>query len=120
MDILDILKPRGGYTQKATYRRYQSDDPLYFDYKEVNYPSARFGTIINNLITDDTTQVIESPQDCGYEVGAFIVLQDGSSWTVTTIEKVNNNEENMRIWALNPSTRFIIGLQNTDNSRRLK
>ena len=120
MDILDLLKPRGGYPQKGTYRRYQSDSPEYFDYKEVNYPSARFGQIINNLITSDETQVIETPQNLDYAVGGFIVLQDGTAWTITTLESLHSNEENLRIWAITPSEKYVIGLQNIDNARRLK
>lgn len=119
MDIIDILKPQRGYTQRATYRRYQDESPKYFTFKEINHPSARFGMIMNNLITDSSTLVITTPNDLNFEINGFIVLQNNSTWSITAIERVNDNSESLRVWATSPTETIILGLQNVENGRGL-
>ena len=120
MDALDILKPRRGFTQTGSYRRYTTDSPDYFEYKDVDYPSKRFGDVINNLITDDNSRVIRTIWDCGYEVNGFICTQDGKTWTIVTIIHDNKNAENLRLLQSNPSAEFVIGLQNVENPKKLR
>ena len=120
MDMLDLIKPRLGFTQRGTYRRYQSDAAQYFDYKDVDFPSNRYGEVMNNLITDSESRVIKTMQNCGYEVNGFVCTQDGKTWTIVSVIGENKNGETLRILSGNPSEEFIIGLQNLENPRNLK
>lgn len=120
MDALDLLKPRRGFTQTGSYRRFTNDPAQYFEYKDVDFPSKRWGDVINNLITDDSSRVIRTMWDCGYEVDGFVVTQDGKTWTVITIMPDNGNSENLRVLQTNPSVEFIIGLQNVENPKNLR
>ena len=118
--MLDLIKPRQGFTQRGTYRRYQADAAQYFDYKDVDFPSNRYGEVMNNLITDSESRVIKTMQNCGYEVNGFVCTQDGKTWTIVSVIVENKNGENLRILSGNPSAEFIIGLQNLENPRNLK
>ena len=54
-------------------RRYKTKDNnehgTYFRFEELNDQNERFGTVINNLIADDTTYVIKTNRDIDFKVG---------------------------------------------------
>nr|DAR84812.1 MAG TPA: hypothetical protein [Caudoviricetes sp.] len=117
MDSLDFLKPRRGYVMTGSYRRYIDDDPIWFDYQEVDYPSSRFGDIINNLIADIESYVLKTAWDCGFSIGGIIVTHDGKMWQIEQIQKDTKNSENLRFMNYNPLTEYIIAMSKTDNPK---
>ena len=120
MDALDFLKPKRGFVLTGSYRRYTDDPPQYFEYKNVDYPSKRFGEVINNLIADDNGMVIRTCWDCGWEINGFVVAHDGRMWNVVQVQHDNRNSENLRFLIKNPSEEFILALVGVNNPKELK
>lgn len=120
MDMLDILKPQRGYVKKGTYRRYQTDTPLYFDYKDETEPTRRFGNVMENLTTDDTVRTIRTARNLDFTVGGLVWTQDGGEWTILSVSHEDNNAENLRFFMANPGSEWVLELQNKENPKDLR
>lgn len=120
MNILDLIKNKDGYFYKAHYRRYKDSPPQYFTFKEVTYPSERYGSIITNLMTVENSMVISTTWNCGFVVNGFISTQDGSLWQIKDVQKDCKNSRSTILLRDGTKCEFIIGLIKIDNPMGLK
>ena len=104
-------------------RRYKTKDNnergTYFRYEELNDQNSFFGTVINNLIADQSRYVIKTNWDIGFEVGDFIVdKKSGNMWTIEQIERLQHDTNSQVVFWLkkNPETDFILSLVKIENA----
>ena len=104
-------------------RRYKTKDNnehgTYFRYEELNDQNSFFGTVINNLIADQSRYVIKTNWDIGFEVGDFIVdKKNGNMWTIEQIERLQHDTNSQVMFWLkkNPETDFVLSLVKIENA----
>ena len=120
MNILNLLKKKDEYFYKAHYRKFIDSAPEYFTFKELNYPSERFGAIITNLMTVENSMVIATVWDLGYVVNGYVTTQDGSLWQIQDVQKDCKNSRSSIMLKSSTQCEFIIGLLKIDNPMGLK
>lgn len=103
-------------------RRYKTKDNnergTYFRFEELNDQNERFGTVINNLIADDTTYVIKTNWDIDFKVGEFIIdKKSRKMWTIQQIEKLRQDVNSQTLYWLskNPETDYVLSLVQVEN-----
>ena len=104
-------------------RRYKTKDNnergTYFRYEELNDQNSFFGTVINNLIADQSRYVIKTNWDIGFEVGDFIIdKKSGNMWTIEQIERLQHDTNSQVMFWLkkNPETDFVLSLVKIENA----
>ena len=104
-------------------RRYKTknnnEQGTYFRYEELNDQNSFFGTVINNLIADQSRYVIKTNWDIGFEVGDFIVdKKNGNMWTIEQIERLQHDTNSQVMFWLkkNPETDFVLSLVKIENA----
>ena len=103
-------------------RRYKTKDNnergTYFRFEELNDQNERFGTVINNLIADDTTYVIKTNWDIDFKVGEFIIdKKSRKMWTIQQIERLRQDVNSQTLYWLtkNPETDYVLSLVQVEN-----
>ena len=103
-------------------RRYKTKDNnengTYFRVEELNDQNERFGTVINNLIADDTTYVIKTNWDIDFKVGEFIIdKKSRKMWTIQQIERLRQDVNSQTLYWLtkNPETDYVLSLVQVEN-----
>ena len=103
-------------------RRYKTKDNnergTYFRFEELNDQNERFGTVINNLIADDTTYVIKTNWDIDFKVGEFIIdKKSRKMWTSQQIERLRQDVNSQTLYWLtkNPETDYVLSLVQVEN-----
>lgn len=103
-------------------RRYKTKDNnergTYFRFEELNDQNERFGTVINNLIADDTTYVIKTNWDIDFKVGEFIIdKKSRKMWTIQQIERLRQDVNSQTLYwlAKNPETDYVLSLVQVEN-----
>ena len=103
-------------------RRYKTKDNnergTYFRFEELNDQNERFGTVINNLIADDTTYVIKTNWDINFKVGEFIIdKKSRKMWTIQQIERLRQDVNSQTLYWLtkNPETDYVLSLVQVEN-----
>ena len=103
-------------------RRYKTKDNnergTYFRFEELNDQNERFGTVINNLIADDTTYVIKTNWDIDFKVGEFIIdKKSRKMWTLQQIERLRQDVNSQTLYWLtkNPETDYVLSLVQVEN-----
>ena len=103
-------------------RRYKTKDNsehgTYFRFEALNDQNERFGTVINNLIADDTTYVIKTNWDIDFKVGEFIIdKKSRKMWTIQQIERLRQDVNSQTLYWLtkNPETDYVLSLVQVEN-----
>ena len=103
-------------------RRYKTknnnEHGTYFRFEELNDQNKRFGTVINNLIADDTTYVIKTNWDIDFKVGEFIIdKKSRKMWTIQQIERLRQDVNSQTLYWLtkNPETDYVLSLVQVEN-----
>ena len=103
-------------------RRYKTKDNnergTYFRFEELNDQNERFGTVINNLIADDTTYVIKTNWDIDFKVGEFVIdKKSRKMWTIQQIERLRQDVNSQTLYWLtkNPETDYVLSLVQVEN-----
>ena len=103
-------------------RRYKTKDNsehgTYFRFEELNDQNEIFGTVINNLIADDTTYVIKTNWDIDFKVGEFIIdKKSRKMWTIQQIERLRQDVNSQTLYWLtkNPETDYVLSLVQVEN-----
>ena len=103
-------------------RRYKTKDNnergTYFRFEELNDQNERFGTVVNNLIADDTTYVIKTNWDIDFKVGEFIIdKKSRKMWTIQQIERLRQDVNSQTLYWLtkNPETDYVLSLVQVEN-----
>ena len=117
-DILDLTKRRKKEVFSGEFKVDKQSAPQYFEYKQQNYPSARFSEIINNLITTGRNVIIATSWHLPWKIDSFVTLQSGRTYSITQIDSECYNSENQRFLRESPSCEFILALTVVDYPRR--
>ncbi len=120
MNILDLIKNKDGYFYKAHYREFKDSAPQYFTFKEVDYPSVRFSSIISNLMNYEKTMIIQTVWNLGFKVDGYIATQDGSLWLIKDIQQDCKNSRAVSLLKSSPKCEYTLGLVKIDNPMELK
>ena len=120
MNILNLLKKKNEYFYRANYRRYEDSAPQYFTFKELSYPSEKYGNIIFNLMNSENSMVIATVWDLDYKINGFVCTQDGSLWQIQDVQKDCKNSRSSIMLKSSTQCEFIIGLKKIDNPMGLK
>lgn len=95
MDFIDMLvdksdKKLTGYFYK--FRPKNADDgKIEFSYKQLDPNSRVFDKFLGNIRADSARYAIKTNENCGFNIGGYIVTQNGEFWEIT--EVVTNEEE---------------------------
>jgi hypothetical protein len=117
-DILDLTKRRKKEVFSGEFKIDIQSAPQYFEYKQQNYPSARFSEIINNLITTGRNVVIATSWRLDWQINSFVTLQNGRTYTITQIESECYNDETQRFLRESPNCEFILALTEKSTTAR--
>lgn len=117
-DILDLTKRRKKEVFSGEFKVDKQSAPQYFEYKQQNYPSARFSEIINNLITTGRNVVIATSWHLDWQINSFVTLQNGRTYTITQIESECYNDETQRFLRESPNCEFVLALTETNATAR--
>ena len=94
MDFIDFLVDSSDEYLTGTFypRRPKSseDGGINFSYKQLDPNSRRFGKLLNNVRADVANYAISTNDHCGFNIGGYIVTQNGLIWQITEI--VTNEE----------------------------
>ena len=97
-DILDLVKRRKKEVFSGYYYEYKTSAPVYFEYKNQNYPRSVFTEVINNLIVEGRNLVITTTWALKWKLNSKIVLQDGKTYTINEMSKRSPRlRENMEL-----------------------
>lgn len=104
MGILGALATQGNQFYVGHYfaknRPIQQGQGMYFKYEQVNDKSTRYHQLVQNLITSDSSIVIRTSWNMGFEVQGKVELADG------TICIINNIQEQQSV--INPQANAIV------------
>ena len=94
MDFIDMIVDSSdefltGYFYKKR-PKYPHEGRITFSYKQYNANSKIFDTILGDLRADKATYAISTNDDCDFNVGGYIVTQNGLIWEI--VEVVKNEE----------------------------
>ena len=94
MDFMDFLVDSTdeyltGYFYKKRPKN-QEDGRVKFNYKQLDPNSRVFGKILGEVRADRATYAIKTNDMCGFNIGGYIVTQNGLIWQIT---EVITNEE---------------------------
>ena len=96
MDIVDMLvNSSDEYLTGYYYSRRPKtpeDGKVTFSYKQLDPSSHVFDTVLGNVRSDRSTYAIKTNDDCGFQVGGYIVTQNGLCWTITEVVTNENAE----------------------------
>lgn len=117
MDIVDMfVNTSDEYLTGYFYARRPKtpeDGRVTFKYKQLD-PNARvFDTVLGNVRSDSATYAIKTNDHCGFNVGGYIVTQNGLCWTIT---EVITNEQ---VDGENAVLRWFTGAKNAECSVRM-
>lgn len=84
-----------------------------FQYKQLDPNSRIFDKVLGNIRSDSARYAISTNDDCGFNVGGYIVTQNGLFWQIT--EVVTNEEEKTTKNAL----RWFKRVNNAETSIRM-
>lgn len=110
-DILDLVKRRKKEVFSGYYYEYKTSAPVYFEYKNQNYPRSVFTEVINNLIVEGRNLVITTTWALKWKLNSKIVLQDGKTYIINEMQSECYNDENQRFLAKSPNCEFILALK---------
>lgn len=110
MDLLDLLAPKEEYVLTGTYREKKDGPGVYFEYKEIDYPTRTFGEVIDNIITTQRRMTIRTRWNLNFQVNSYITTQDGQMWTIAQVQRNSYNAENLRFMRDNPGSDFTLSL----------
>ena len=95
MDFIDMLVNSSDEKLTGYFyaRRPQSadDGKISFQYKQLDPNSRVFDKVLSNIRADSARYAISTNDDCGFNIGGYIVTQNGEFWEIT--EVVTNEEE---------------------------
>ena len=94
MDFIDmIVDSSDEFLTGAFYKKrpkYPHDGRITFSYKQYNTNSKIFDTVLGDVRADKATYAISTNDDCDFNVGGYIVTQNGLIWEI--VEVVKNEE----------------------------
>lgn len=95
MDFIDMLVNSSDEKLTGYFyaKRPQSadDGKISFQYKQLDPNSRVFDKVLSNIRADSARYAISTNDDCGFNIGGYIVTQNGEFWEIT--EVVTNEEE---------------------------
>ena len=75
------------------------DGRITFKYKQLDPNSKVFGTVLSNVRADRATYAIKTNDHCGFNIGGYIVTQNGLIWEITEVitnEQVTGSDDVLR------------------------
>lgn len=117
MDFIDLMVDTSEeYLTGFFYKRRPKnaeDGRISFLYKQLDPNSRVFDTVIGNVRADRATYAIKSNDNCGFNVGGFVITQNGLIWEIVEVIK---NEE---VKGSNDALRWFKRAINTECSVRM-
>lgn len=108
-------------------RRYKTKNNnelgTYFRYEELNDQNEFFGTVINNLIADQSRYIIKTNWNINFCIGDFIIdKKSGNMWTIEQIERLQHDTNSQVVYwvGANPEMDFVLSLVRVENAWGLK
>lgn len=96
MDFMDLLVDTSDeyLTGHFYFRRPKSEEDggVSFKYKQLDPNSRVFDTVLGNVRADRATYAITSNDKCDFNVGGYIITQNGLIWEI--VEVITNEEVN--------------------------
>lgn len=130
MDLLDILNPaKSKFPFKGSYRQSlgENEEDLkkgneHFIYKYENPQSAAYRIIFSDSQGSARSTAIRTNTRIKFEVGKFVILQDGTTYAITEIMKDFNSapQQVFRITNSSPGIEYVLRLEEKENPWRLK
>lgn len=133
MDLLDILEGRYHTTHTGRYferlpvpmsypvtveQLYEYDEGKDFDYRIVNPEERRYKMLLNNLSEPDgATATVSTREDLDWGNKAYVLLDDGTLYTVISITKdlESTEDEASRLMTIPVGTEYILRLVEKEN-----
>lgn len=117
MDFTDMIvstfdESLTGYFYKRRPKSHD-DGAITFQYKQLDPNSRVFDKVLGNIRADSARYAISTNDDCGFNVGGYIVTQNGLFWQIT--EVVTNEEQK----ATKNALRWFKRVTNADTSIRM-
>lgn len=117
MDFIDFLVDSSDEYLTGTFyaRRPKTveDGGINFTYKQLDPNSKRFGKVLGNVRADVANYAISTNDHCGFNIGGYIVTQNGLIWQITEI--VTNEEVKGKSDVL----RWFTSAENSEQSLRM-
>lgn len=116
-DFIDMLvDTKDEYLTGYFYKRRPrtpEDGKITFKYKQMNPNSKIFDTVLGNVRADSARYAIKTNDHCGFNIGGYIVTQNGLIWEIT--EVITNEQTEGR----NDVLRWFKTAKNADCSIRM-
>lgn len=96
-----------------TRPNYVNDGGITFKYKQLDPNSRVFDKVLSEIRADSARYAIKTNDACGFNIGGYIVTQNGEFWEIT--EVVTNEEERTTKNAL----RWFKSVNNAETSIRM-
>ncbi len=117
MDFIDLLVDTSEeYLTGYFYSRRpksEEDGRITFKYKQLDPNSRVFDTVLGNVRADRATYAIKSNDNCGFNVGGYIITQNGLIWEI--VEVITNEE----VSGANDALRWFTRAANAECSVRM-
>ena len=117
MDFIDLMVDTSEeYLTGFFYKRRPKnaeDGRISFLYKQLDPNSRVFDTVLGNVRADRATYAIKSNDNCGFNVGGFVITQNGLIWEI--VEVIRNEE----VKGSNDALRWFKRAVNTECSVRM-
>jgi hypothetical protein len=117
MDFIDFMVDSSDEYLTGTFyaRRPKTveDGGINFTYKQLDPNSKRFGKVLGNVRADVANYAIATNDHCGFNIGGYIVTQNGLIWQITEI--VTNEE----IKGKSDVLRWFTSAENSEQSLRM-
>lgn len=117
MDFIDFLVDSSDEYLTGTFyaRRPKTveDGGINFAYKQLDPNSKRFAKVLGNVRADVANYAISTNDHCGFNIGGYIVTQNGLIWQITEI--VTNEEVKGKSDVL----RWFTSAENSEQSLRM-
>lgn len=117
MDFIDLIVDTSEeyLTGYFYFRRPKTPDDgrITFKYKQLNPNSRVFDTVLGNIRADRATYAIKSNDHCGFNVGGYVITQNGLIWEI--VEVIRNEE----VKGSNDALRWFTRAVNTECSVRM-
>ena len=102
-DFIDMLvDTKDEYLTGHFYKRRPrtpEDGKIVFKYKQLDPNSKIFDTVLGNVRADSARYAIETNDHCGFNIGGYIVTQNGLIWEITEVitnEQANGSNNTLR------------------------
>lgn len=95
MDFIDMLVNTSDEVLTGYFYKYRpqnaEDGKIAFQYKQLDPNSCVFDKVLGNIRADSARYAIKTNDACGFNIGGYIVTQNGEFWEIT--EVVTNEEQ---------------------------